>query len=138
MQGKNVWVSSDSLVWTELFKKGVEFLLCWFCFSVILLFYKFYSIYSNKWCLLAQNLFYSGLLMNVSLRSSCIKSANTEYCNVYFAVRPWTMTSPPIILVHTKHNPEHLCYFCTIFMHIHALWDFNPYTLVISSTFHWI
>lgn len=45
------------------------------------------SVSINGACFLS--LFYSDvLLMNVSLRCSCIKSANTEHCNVYSAIRP--------------------------------------------------
>lgn len=57
--------------------------------SLILLFYKVQPICINKWCLLVQSLFYLDvLLLNVSLRSSCIKSANTKCCNVYSAIGP--------------------------------------------------
>lgn len=107
--------------------------------SLTLLFYKVQSICFNKWCLLVQSLFYLDvLLLNVSPRSSCIKSANTECCNVYSAIGPWTMTYPPIILVHAKPDLSHLCSFCMIFMHIHIPCDSNQYIFVISSSFNWI
>lgn len=95
------------------------------------------SISINGACFLS--LFYSDvLLMNVSLRCSCIKSSNTEHGNVYSAIRPWTMTSPAIILARTKPDPAHPCYFCMIFMHIYTPCDFNSCILLILSSFHWI